>query len=204
MNLFCWIAFHEQVLGGRHYFVHCAIAWDVPRKSIMSQFGLRLRAFPLHKLLWQIPLAAIILTTVISCPGFSNPSWYRYCNERFGQCADIPPGFRNLGEPANSDGLNFVASDGGMLTVSAIYNVLNGTVSSELKSFIHYHGKPQYFAKGGNWFVVSGWNGGSIYYAKVFVTANVISTIFLNYPSALKSKYDPIISRVSSSFSPAK
>jgi hypothetical protein len=62
--------------------------------------------------------------------------WMRYCNERFGQCADIPPGFVSRSGPANSDGLRFMSPDGALLTVSAGCNALQDSTETTKASWV--------------------------------------------------------------------
>ena len=67
------------------------------------------------------------------------------------------------------------------------------------------YARTTYRAKGANWFVVSGYRdiGGvdSVFYEKyIFARGDVIDSLIVTYPSALKGQYDPIAAKVAASF----
>ena len=128
--------------------------------------------------------------------------WTRYCNARFGQCADVPPNFRSDPPPENGDGLVFRDGAGMSITISAMYND-NDTVASERQSTIESLAQPTYQAQGSNWFVISGVKGGAIFYVKSFVAKATISHLWIEYPAALKADYAAVVARVAKSFKPA-
>jgi hypothetical protein len=130
--------------------------------------------------------------------------WTRYCNARFGQCADIPPNYRSDPPPFNGDGLVFRDGSGMSITVSAIYNVLDDTVASERQSTIELLAAPTYQSHGSNWFAISGVKGDNIFYVKSFVTRSTISHLWIEYPTALRADYDAVVARVAKSFTPAR
>ena len=130
--------------------------------------------------------------------------WTRYCNARFGQCADIPPNYRSDPPPENGDGLVFRDGAGMSITVSAMNNALNDTVASQRQSAIELEAAPTYQAQGPNWFVISGVKGDIVFYVKSFVTKSTISDLWIEYPAARKADYDAVVVRVAKSFTPAR
>ena len=124
--------------------------------------------------------------------------WTRYCNRRFGQCSDIPPGFAQQPSPANGDGLVYQHPDGSSLVVSAMWNGLGHTPDSGLREMVASAYRPTYQDKGHDWSVVSGFSedGKMIYYRMRFYSEKVLSSFSLNFPADKKSAYDPIIRRL--------
>jgi hypothetical protein len=151
-------------------------------------------------------LAAALVATVavLAKSPVEAADWLRYCNARFGQCADIPGAFRSDPPPENGDGLIFRDGLGMSIAVSAMYNVTEATLASERESYIETAGPPTYQAQGSNWFVISGPSGAGVFYVKCYVTHSAISTLWIEYPAARKSAYDAIVPRVASSFTSAR
>lgn len=151
-------------------------------------------------------LAAALVATVavfVESP-VDAADWMRYCNARFGQCADIPDAFRPDPPPENGDGLIFRDAGGMSITVSAMLNVAEATLAAERESDIETAGPPTYQAEGPNWFVISGLRGAGVFYVKCYVTHSAISTLWIEYPAARKSVYDDIVPRIAGSFTPAR
>jgi hypothetical protein len=147
---------------------------------------------------------SLFLVAALAASPACAEGWTRYCNARFGQCADIPHNFRSDPPPVNGDGLVFRDSAGMSITVSAMYNALNDTVASERQSEIELLAAPTYQAQGSNWFVISGVKGDIVFYVKSFVTKSAISHLWIEYPAARKADYDSIVARVVKSFTPSR
>ena len=147
--------------------------------------------------------AVVAIVAAVAKSPVEAADWVRYCNARFGQCADIPSAFRPDPPPENGDGLVFRDGGGMSITVSAMYNVTEATLASEREADIETAGPPTYQAQGPNWFVISGLGGAGIYYVKCFVKHSTISTLWIEYPAARKSLYDDIVPRVAKSFTSA-
>jgi hypothetical protein len=147
----------------------------------------------------------IILAIMVAWGGNSvaQEKWFRYCNARFGQCADIPRNYKSDPPPANGDGLIFRNGKGMVVVVSAMFNALDYSLTDAKNEIMKNLPKPTYQAEGDNWFVVSGISDGKIYYIKKYVTADYMSTLWIEYPEANKNLYDVTISRLSKSFTPA-
>jgi len=58
-----------------------------------------------------------------------------------------------------------------------------------------------YQAGGRGWFVYSGRRGREIRYTKVIHRCGAAHSVFLRYPAAQKRRYDPIVTRISSTLS---
>ena len=144
--------------------------------------------------------ARCALGLVLATTAVSAADWNRYCNPRFGQCADIPAGFRADPPPANGDGLVFRDAYGASITISAGYNVMDDPMGWQRNFWLETIGSPAYQAHGPNWFVLSGVKGATIYYVKVFITPSTASTLAIEYPADRKAAYDGIVARTSKSF----
>jgi hypothetical protein len=51
-----------------------------------------------------------------------------------------------------------------------------------------------------NWFVVSGYNGGKIFYQKTMLKNDVLKTFSIEYDESQKSTYDTVTARIARSF----
>ncbi len=131
--------------------------------------------------------------------------WSRYSNERFGTEVDVPMDLFAVGRPLpqNADGRVFQTRDG-----SAVLRVSGSAAPRIVGSFSAYRtmvieDEPtmSYRAGGRGWFVLSGRQGGEIRYTKVIERCGAAHSIFLRYPASQKRRYDPIVSRISSTLS---
>ncbi len=90
------------------------------------------------------------------------------------------------------------------VTVSASYNALNQTLAEQKTQILESLARPSLQSQRDNWFVVSGGDGKTIYYIKMFVTRDNVSTLWMEYPAADARSYDQVVTRISKSFTPAK
>jgi hypothetical protein len=133
-------------------------------------------------------------------------AWTNYKNERFGTSIEYPSvRFRSLRPPDNNDGLQFVATDGAGFVVSAIRNIEEETIEQIEASFVQNRGRDSkitYRRRGPNWFVVSGTRGNTIFYHRRLLSHRneLLNSFEIIYPAALKTTYDPIVTRMSRSF----
>ncbi|WP_245464677.1 MULTISPECIES: hypothetical protein [unclassified Mesorhizobium] len=99
-------------------------------------------------------------------------------------------------EPENGDGQQWLSADGASLTCSGIYNVDNDTPKSFVDDEKANTGpgyKVTYGKTGKNWAVLSGVKGDKVFYERrLFGKDGVIRTVWIEYPSSLKAKYDPL------------
>jgi hypothetical protein len=144
--------------------------------------------------------AMLLVAGLAAQSAHARSSWHTYCNARFGQCADIPADFEANPPPANGDGLIFRDLYGLSATVSGHYNVDALSLDDERADLLKRKAPPLYQAEGRGWFVVSGREGETTYYIRMIVTPDVVATLWIEYPSKEKERYDPVISRMSQSF----
>jgi len=137
-----------------------------------------------------------------------NPpqDWQIYVNKRFGTRihypADLlPTGFSSL----NGDGVTMKSSDGRIeLRVFGGFNALEHT-PREHEAWLRgdmRNGAVTYKARNKEWFVLSGMEGGSIFYEKRLFSADgeTIHGFSFRYPAAEKTAMDPIVERLSKTF----
>ena len=142
----------------------------------------------------------LLVSVGLAASASAGAEWHTYCNERFGQCADIPPNFESDPPPENGDGLIYRDASGMSVTVSAHYNIESSSLGDERDELLKEKAPPAYQAAGRDWFVVSGNEGDKTYYIRAIVTPGVVATLWIEYPSGQKERYDPLISRISRSF----
>ncbi|AZO12847.1 hypothetical protein EN817_01965 [Mesorhizobium sp. M3A.F.Ca.ET.174.01.1.1] len=137
-------------------------------------------------------------TTAIAKP-------FTYVNARFGTSCTFPDEIFSdpLPEPENGDGQQWLSADGASLTCSGIYNVDNDTpgsfVAGEKAGSGPSH-KITYSKTGRDWAVLSGINGDKVFYERrLFGKDGVIRTVWIEYPSSLKAKYDPLAGAIAAS-----
>ncbi|MER8502683.1 hypothetical protein [Mesorhizobium sp. M1339] len=130
---------------------------------------------------------------------------FTYTNERFGTVCTFPDEIFTLrqAEPDNGDGQRWLTADGASLICSGILNVDDDTpkafLSAERASKEPGY-KITYSKTGKDWAVLSGIKGGNIFYERrLFGKDGVIRTVWIDYPPALKSKYDPLVGAIAGS-----
>ena len=159
---------------------------------------LRVCRIGLSSLAAATSLATIVTTTAIAKP-------FTYVNARFGTVCTFPDEIftDRQPEPENGDGQVWLSADGASLTCSGILNVDDDTpkgfVAAEKASK-----EPGYtvtYAKAGkDWAVLSGTKDGKIFYERrLFGKDGVIRTVWIEYPPALKAKYDPLVGTIAGS-----
>ena len=129
----------------------------------------------------------------------SDEQWIHYCNERFGQCADIPANLKKMRPPDNGDGQTFVSTDGFKVSIWASWNIDNYDVTEDLKAYGDQEGVVTYQVLKNNWFVQSGVNGDKIFYEKHIVNKNIVSGMRMEYPKLKKNEYNSIVGRIAKS-----
>jgi hypothetical protein len=136
--------------------------------------------------------------------------WRTYHNDRYGTTIDYPSLFKPGPPPEADDGLKFTSPDGAEFSVFASYNALGFDLAG-LQDFIKENlaagAVISYRAKGDDWFVISGTQGGDrIFYERHLLSHGDEMTegFVMSYPANLKQKYDPIVARMSKSLHPGK
>lgn len=129
-----------------------------------------------------------------------------YANTRFGYEVLVPAAFLPQEAPTNNDGRQFLAPDGkGSLAVFAFYNALEMTPSTLLQermAELRSEGvEITYKAAKDFWFVLSGIDGGEIFYEKVLFSRDgeTILTLLVRYPAVQKDGYERIVTQASRS-----
>ncbi|MET3521433.1 hypothetical protein [Mesorhizobium abyssinicae] len=146
-----------------------------------------------------VAIAALSMAAAASAAPFT------YTNQRFGTVCTFPDEIFSIREPEpeNGDGQQWSAPDGASLICSGILNVDDDTsksfVSSE-KASAEPGYKITYSKAGKDWAVLSGIKDGKIFYERrLFGKDGVIRTVWIEYPQALKSKYDPLVGVIAGS-----
>lgn len=131
-----------------------------------------------------------------------------YANARFGYSIAYPVGILYpQGEADNGDGQKFLSKDG-----QATMLVYGGHQLDDVPLSDMYEAASKEKALNGasrnvtmkvlkkDWFVISGYAGGRVFYQKTMLRNGVIKTFIIEYDRAQKSIYDSITARVSRSF----
>lgn len=135
--------------------------------------------------------------------------WLTYQNDRYGTTIDYPDQFKAEPPPDADDGRKFTSADGAEFSVYASYNALDFNLD-KYEGFILKNLDPgqivTYKAHGGNWFVISGTKGDTVFYERHLLShgGQMTEGFSMTYPAAAKSSYDPIIARMAKSFRPGK
>jgi hypothetical protein len=140
-------------------------------------------------------------------PAAAQKNWKTYKNERFGTTIEYPADkFIPQPPPDNGDGLRFIASDSAEFTVAAIHNVLNQNLAALESAALKdrpLDEKITYRDRGPRWFVLSGMKADDVFYERHLLShrGKIINDLEIIYPARLRSTYDPIVTRMSKSFS---
>ena len=135
--------------------------------------------------------------------------WQHYVDARFQFAIDIPVNLvKVLLAPANDDGREFMSLDGRARgNASGGFNVLNETLVdvADQEERRCVGGRSAYRVVRANFMVVScQMPGGRTFYARSFTRGDedVLANFWFDYPRAEQAKWDPIVTRMSRSFSP--
>jgi hypothetical protein len=138
----------------------------------------------------------------------AQSAFNKYCNARFGFCISYPGNFKAQGESDNGDGQEFLSLDGKSSLLAyrdgreVIYesqseckrqSYLSDATSDATK-------KVTYKTMGDNFYVVSGYEGSSIFYQKTIFTDEGMMTVIFTYPASQKAKYDSYCVKIFETF----
>lgn len=142
--------------------------------------------------------ALLFLTTTALAKPFT------YVNARFGTVCTFPDQIftDRMPEPENGDGLEWHSADGASVACYGGYNALDDTPKSlvENEKASPAPGEEVTYGKAGkNWAVLSGTKGDKIFYRRSVFGKDVIHSVFIEYPAALKAKYDPLVGTIAGS-----
>jgi hypothetical protein len=138
-------------------------------------------------------------------PAADHHIWKTYTNVRFQYSICYPQDLLvPQGETENSDGQMFLAKDGAKLTVFGQNNALNESLKAALEDTASRmagpSGKVAYKAIKPHWFVVSGRNGQSVFYAKTLYANEQFKSFELTYDNGASATYKPVINRFAGCF----
>jgi hypothetical protein len=140
---------------------------------------------------------------------FAADIYDTYYNHRYGYSIDYPKTVLfPQGESDNGDGQLFLSKNtDARLLVYGSHNVLEqsleeiyreqsrGGTSEDPQKVVTYR------VLKNNWFVVSGYNAGKVFYQKTILHDNELKSFLFEYDENQKSVYEPIIKRLLKSFS---
>jgi hypothetical protein len=136
-----------------------------------------------------------------------------YCSSSYGFCVDYPEGILfPQGESDNGDGQMFKSKNAdNYLQVSRDYRDVAEEDSKfsledayQLDTWSKDPDKPKrvltYKKLGKNFYVVSGYNNGKVFYQKTIIFDDILATCMIEYNEAEKLVYDKVCDRVYKSF----
>jgi len=131
--------------------------------------------------------------------------WKSYTNVRFQYAICYPEDLMiPQGESPNNDGEKFFAKDGGRLIVFGQNNALSESLEDELADtesrLAGASGKVTYKVLKPNWFIVSGQNGQTVFYARTSYNGEQFKSFELTYNRSAAEVYEPMISRLTTCF----
>jgi hypothetical protein len=139
-------------------------------------------------------------------PLADHHSWKTYTNVRFQYSICYPEDLIiPQGEAENSDGQMFLGNDGTTLIVYGRHNALGQSLKEIMDEsssrLAGKSGKVTYKIIKPEWFVLSGVNESSIFYAKTLSSHAQLKSFELTYNRASAATYQPLVRRISKCFS---
>jgi hypothetical protein len=138
-------------------------------------------------------------------PVANHHTWKVYTNVRFQYSICYPQDLLvPQGEAENSDGQRFLAKDGARLLVFGQNNALHETLKDALEDtgsrLAGASGKVTYRVIKPDWFIVSGENGKSVFYAKTLYARERFKSFELTYDRDTSAVYKPVVTRLAGCF----
>ncbi|MEC4892348.1 MAG: hypothetical protein SAL07_04250 [Oscillatoria sp. PMC 1051.18] len=144
------------------------------------------------------------LVQYVDIPARENVNYDRYYNPRFNFSVLYPPNLVSpQSPPQNNDGREFLSSDGSIsMRVFGSNNALNQTLAEiyDEQSQETPSRQVTYRTRGEDWFVVSGYENGEVFYRKTYLRNGDFKTLIIRYNRALQPEFDPIVTEISQSF----
>jgi len=132
-----------------------------------------------------------------------------YCNPRFSYSIKFPKNILYLqNESHNGDGAKMMSKDA--KAIVSVYGSNNALDKSLLDIFLEEsaggtYNEPKkvitYKVMSNNWFAVSGYDSGNIFYSKTFLINEQFKTFNFIYPQSQRTLYDSVTKLLSKSFS---
>ena len=145
-------------------------------------------------------LACVIaLSLVPAAAAAGNTDWQRYAIPKTGAAVEIPISVfsQDAGLPQSGLGRRFYTDDRRAdLTVQSIPNLANDTPAT----FLEKQRPPSdivYKRVTRNFFVVSSFRNGRIWYDRCNRSGDYMNCILINYPAAEKRQWDEVVTRIS-------
>jgi hypothetical protein len=147
-----------------------------------------------------------VLSVSVFNQGLAQNNYRTYHNARFDYSISYPANILvPQGEAENGDGQKFLSRDErAEMLVYGSHNSLDQSLrqvyESETSRTEHPNRRVTYQVQRRDWFVVSGIEGGRIFYQKTFLKKGVFKTFRLEYEESAKQTFDPITTRIAGSF----
>lgn len=137
-----------------------------------------------------------------------NITYNRYYNSRFNYSVTYPVSILiPQGEAQNGDGQKFVSKDKSItLLVYGSHNALNQKLEDVYRTQSRNATRENptrvvtYKTRGNDWFVVSGYENGNVFYNKTILRNGDFKVLEIRYNKSLQPKFDPIAAEISKSF----
>lgn len=162
-------------------------------RPVISKIFCALALFSLPVLLW-----------VSAPPAFAGDgvTWNVYHNPRYNYAIKYPASLLPQDESENGDGQVFTRADNNAeLIVYASHNALDTPLKEEFQNTMNEPGREVTYKKlEWDWFVVSGYEGGRIFYRRTILRNKTFYTFMLRYEAGLKNEFDPLVKEIAKSF----
>jgi hypothetical protein len=157
--------------------------------------------------------ASILATLAYALPALAAPvadkrlTYSEYTNLGYGYSICYPGNvFIPQGETISRDGQLFVAADGAELHVHADYNIPFRTIQDDFLDTVSAeskNGAVTFKLQEGNWYVVSGMRGASIFYRKTILAGEEFITFRAMYPAAANPVYSDVVTTLAQCLKPS-
>jgi hypothetical protein len=165
-----------------------------------------------RSIFWVMIFASLIISLIIlrstSAHEFaaSIHVWKSYTNIRYQYAICYPEDLLiPQGESPNNDGQTFLAEDGAQLVVFGQNNALKESLKDALvgteSRLAGASGKVTYKVLKPKWFVVSGKNGQTVFYATTRYNGDQFKSFELTYDHSAANVYEPLIDQLTTCFS---
>lgn len=131
------------------------------------------------------------LLVLLTGLAWAAPEWANYCNARFAFCIQRPAFMTAEPPPENGDGQSF--------RWGAARLVVSGALDAYVLTLPEYYAQAQknlrvtYKVLKPDYYAVSGFKGNLVVYEYKKLRDGVFFTVYLEYPTAEKATYDPLI-----------
>ncbi|MBB4001951.1 MAG: hypothetical protein V7704_12565 [Aurantimonas endophytica] len=146
----------------------------------------------------SLAAAGLALAFTAAAPALADDVTYR--NERFGTTATFPAELfpDPLPAPTNGDGLGWTSPEGAEIFIYARPRQEGETP----RTVVRDRGSVDdvtYDRSGRRWVVVSGYRDGRIFYERYIFRGDLVHSVSIRYPEALRATYDPLVGPVTMS-----